>query len=134
MYNEIISAYARKPSNKYVLENPTIRYKEFNRLCGDDIEVFLRIHDTRIQEFSFIGNTALITTACAAIFGESIIQCPLHDILTMDYGTIRELVEVDISPRRHRAAVLGLLATRNAIHIYLEDGEKDDFSDVLPET
>ena len=38
---------------------------------------------------------------------------------------------ITVSPRRHRAQVLALLATRNAIHSFLQDGKRDDFSDVL---
>ena len=40
---------------------------------------------------------------------------------------------IEVSPRRKRAQVLALLATRNAIHTYLNDGKKDDFSDILME-
>jgi len=40
---------------------------------------------------------------------------------------------IEVSPRRKRAQVLALLATRNAIHSYYNDGKKDDFSDILVE-
>lgn len=40
---------------------------------------------------------------------------------------------IQVSPRRKRAQVLALLATRNALHTYLQDGQKDDFSDILVE-
>ena len=36
-----------------------------------------------------------------------------------------------ISERRKMASVLGLLTTRNALHLYLQDGKKDTFDDVL---
>lgn len=73
-----------------------------------------------------------MTTACAAIFGEAIIGMSYRDILSMTYADIREMVGTDISPRRQIAACLGLLATRNGLHAFIQDGIKDDFSDVLP--
>lgn len=37
----------------------------------------------------------------------------------------------EVSPRRKRAAVIAILATRNAIHEYLKDGKKDGFDDLI---
>ncbi len=45
--------------------------------------------------------------------------------------TIIRDTTITVSPRRKRAQVLALLATRNALHEYLKDGKRDDFSDVL---
>lgn len=57
----------------------------------------------------------------------------MSEIFSMDYWTVREMIGFDVSSRRKQASVLGLLATRNALHIFLEDGQVDDFSDVLPD-
>jgi hypothetical protein len=51
--------------------------------------------------------------------------------MSWNQDTLVTLTGIEVSPRRKRAQVLALLATRNAIHAYLKDGEKDDFSDVL---
>ena len=37
----------------------------------------------------------------------------------------------EVSPRRKRAAVIAILATRNAIHQYLKDGKNDTFDDLI---
>jgi len=37
----------------------------------------------------------------------------------------------EVSPRRKRAAVIAILATRNAIHEYLKDNKKDVFDDII---
>jgi hypothetical protein len=37
----------------------------------------------------------------------------------------------EVSPRRKRAASIAILATRNAIHTYLKDGNKDTFDDII---
>ncbi|MGB2110597.1 MAG: iron-sulfur cluster assembly scaffold protein [Patescibacteria group bacterium] len=73
----------------------------------------------------------MITTACASILGESIIGQNVSEVLKMDYKSIEELIEMEVSPRRRQASVLGLLTTRNAIHTYLKDGQKDEFDDII---
>lgn len=132
VYTETFLEYAKNPPNKGILEGATIRHFEENRNCGDALTVFLKL-DNRgmIEDFSFDGNTAIVTTACTSIFGESIIGMNISDILTMDEKTIREMIGFQVSSRRKQASVLGLLALRNAIHLYLKDGVVDDFSDVL---
>ncbi len=131
MYNETITFYSKTPPNKWELTNYSVKYYEDNSICGDDLDVYLKIEDNRIIDFSFMWDTAIITTACASIFWESIIDVWLNDVLRMDYNTIEELIWMPVSPRRKQASVLGLLTTRNAIHDYLQDGIKDDFDDVM---
>jgi NifU-like protein involved in Fe-S cluster formation len=132
VYTETFLEYAKNPPNKGILEGATIKHFEENRNCGDALTVFLNIDNLEtILDFSFDGNTAIVTTACASIFGESIIGMNISDILTMNEETVREMIGFQVSSRRKQASVLGLLATRNAIHEYFGDGVMDDFSDVL---
>lgn len=132
VYTETFLEYAKNPPNKGILDGPTVRYFEENRNCGDALEVFLKLDESGIvEDFSFEGHTAIVTTACTSIFGESIIGMNIGDILAMDEKTIREMIGFQVSSRRKQASVLGLLATRNAIHTYRKDGRVDDFSDML---
>jgi len=132
LYSDTFLEYAKNPPNRGILEDATIRYSEENRSCGDTIEVFLEIDQNRkITDFSFTGNTAIVTTACVSILGEMILGMNIDEVLVMNYDTVRELIGFDVSPRRKSASVLGLLAIRNALHEYRDDGQKDDFSDVI---
>nr|MDD3720699.1 iron-sulfur cluster assembly scaffold protein [Candidatus Gracilibacteria bacterium] len=131
MYNEIITFYSKNPPNKGVLEDYNVEFWEENRTCGDDLKVYIQIEDNKIKDWSFTGDTAIITTACASVFGESIIDMDITEILNKDYNYIEELVGMPISDRRKQASVLGLLTTRNAIHKYLGDGKKDTFDDLI---
>ena len=56
-----------------------------------------------------------------------------EEVLALDYFYVRDTLNMEVSIKRRQASVLGLLATRNALHEYLQDGKKDDFSDVLPD-
>lgn len=119
MYNETITFYSKTPPNKGVLDNYDVKHYEDNAVCWDDLEVYLKIDDNKISDFSFDWDTAIITTACASIFGESIVWMSLEDVLKKDFDYVEDLVWMTISPRRKQAAVLWLLTTINAIHKYL---------------
>lgn len=127
----LILEYAKNPPNKGIIENPTFSYDEKNRSCWDSIIVYICIENEIVTDFSFSGDTAIVTTAAAAIFGESILGIHMRDILSYTYQNISEMIGGNISPKRQMAACLALLATRNGIHEYLKDGLKDDFSDVI---
>lgn len=131
MYNETITYYSRNPFNKSKLDDYDIKHFEENVVCWDDITIFLKIENNKIKNWSFIWDTSIITTACASIFWESIIDMDLKDILEKDYEYIVELIEDRVSEKREKAAVLWLLTTRNAIHKYLNDWKVDGFDDLI---
>lgn len=114
------------------MEGSDVDYFEENELCWDDLKVFLKIENNTIVNWSFTGDTAIITTACGWVYWESVIWMWLEKVLTLGYEYILELIEEEISDRRKKASVLALLTTRNAIHKYLWDGIVDDFEDVIP--
>ncbi len=131
MYNETIIFYSKKPPNKGTLPQFNISFWEENRICGDDLKVFMQIENDTISAWSFEGDTAIITTACASVFWESIVGMKIDEVLRYDYFYIEELIGMPISTRRKQASVLWLLTTRNAIHKYIQDGRKDTFEDVI---
>jgi len=132
MYNETITYYSKNPFNKFEMEDSTIDYFEENELCWDELKVFLKIENNIIENWSFVWDSAIITTACGWIYWESIIWKGLEEVLELDYNYIIELIEEEVSDRRKKASVLALLTTRNAIHKYLDDWQLDDFEDVIP--
>jgi NifU-like protein involved in Fe-S cluster formation len=131
MYNEVITYYSKNPVNKWVLDDYDIEFWEENRTCWDDLKVYIKIEDNKISGWSFMWDTAIITTACASVFWESIIWMNFKEILQLDYNYIEELIWSPVSERRKPASVLWLLTTRNAIHSYLNDYKIDTFDDVI---
>ena len=123
-------AYSRDVPNKYIMENPTLQYREVNRVCSDVVEVFLRIENDILTEFSFDGYMSITATACVAITGELLLEHNIDEILTLNEKFVHENIGNDISPRRRLASLIGLLAIKNAIHIYKNDGIREDFSDI----
>ena len=131
MYNETITFYSKTPPNKWVLDNADVTFWEENRTCWDDLSVYIKIENNIIVQWSFQGDTAIITTACASVFGESIIWLEASEVFNFGYLYIQELVGMPISERRRNASILWLLTTRNALHEYLQDGKHDVFDDIL---
>ncbi len=75
----------------------------------------------------------MITLACSGLFWDMVQGVDIDTVMSWNQKTVIDQTGIEVSPRRKRAQILALLATRNAIHTYLQDGQKDDFSDILVE-
>lgn len=125
----LIQEYSKNPLQNFALSTYTIKQHEGNFICGDDITVYLVIQDDKIADYSFDGNCSTITTAAASFLSEFIIGEDIQTILTWTYQTMLDK-GFEVSPRRKRAAVIAIMAVRNAIHNYLKDGITDVFDDL----
>ena len=119
MQSETIQFYATHPQHMGEIKNPTLRHEEKNKVCGDDIEIFLVIQGEKIQQWSFTGRASMITIACSGLFGDLVQGVDFATLFSWNQATIIRDTGVTVSPRRQRAQVLALLATRNALHAYL---------------
>ncbi len=127
---DLIIEYSRNPPNKEVLQNPTIRYREANRVCADVVEVFLIIENDVLDQFTFDGYMSIVATACVSITGELLEWKWIDDILKLNELFIHKNIWTDISPRRRYASLIWLLAIKNAIHQYKWEDTREDFSDI----
>ena len=128
--NLLVQEYAKNPLQNHTMTDYTVKKHEGNFICGDDITVYLVIENNNIKDYSYDGNCSTITTAAASFLAEYIQWANIHDVLTWTYTTVQER-GFEVSPRRKRAAVISIMAARNAIHEYLKDGLKETFDDLM---
>ncbi len=131
MQSETIHFYATQPQHMEEILDATVSYQEYNRVCGDDIRIFIIMEGNTIKKWSFTGQASMITIACSWLFGDIVQWVDTETLFSWNQKTVIRDTGITVSPRRKRAQVLALLATRNALHEYLKDGKRDDFSDVL---
>lgn len=114
------------------MNDATISRHEGNSLCGDDLTVYLNIKDNTIADRSYDGMPSMITQAAASFFSELVIGKTVDEVLQMNEQTMRDN-DFIVSPRRRRASIIAILATRNAIHQFKKDTVEEGFDDLLIE-
>lgn len=72
LYQEVILDHNRHPRNFRVLPEANCTAEGYNPLCGDRVEVYLRVEDDRVQEVSFQGSGCAISTASASLMTETL--------------------------------------------------------------
>ncbi len=72
LYREILLEHFKNPRNKGLLDPADISAHGTNPLCGDEINLTLRVKDGRIVEVGFEGHGCSISQASASIMTEII--------------------------------------------------------------
>ncbi len=131
-FSSLVQAYYQNPINNRIMNDATISRHEGNSLCGDDLTVYLNIKDNTIADRSYDGMPSMITQAAASFFSELVIGKTVDEVLQMNEQTMRDN-DFIVSPRRRRASIIAILATRNAIHQFKKDTVEEGFDDLLIE-
>lgn len=126
----MIKEYAKNPINNYEMPDADVSRHEGNFICGDDITVYLKIQDGKITAYSYDGNPSTVSLAAASFLAEFIIGASLEEVLSRNYESYVDK-GFEVSPRRKKAAMIALLATRNAIYKYLGEDREDDFDEII---
>jgi nitrogen fixation NifU-like protein len=72
LYQEIILDHNKNPRNFRKLDQPTCTQEGFNPLCGDQIHLYVRIKDGRIEDISFEGNGCAISKSSASLMTQAL--------------------------------------------------------------
>lgn len=126
----LIQEYYKSNNFSQIMDEFTAMYSLGNAVCGDTIVVYLDIKDQKIAHYSYAGEPSQITKAAAEFIGEFIVGMEVTDILNLDANWVRS-EGFEVSHRRIRSSISALLATRNAIHTYLNDGIIDEYEDLI---
>ena len=126
----LIQEYYKNNQYNHVPTSFTVSTTQGNSLCGDTITVYLTIQGNNIIQYNYSWEPAQITKAAAEFLWEFIIWAKLNEILTRDAVWIKN-EGFEVSHRRIRSSVSALLAARNAIHMLIEDGIRDEYEDII---
>jgi len=115
LYREHILDLWKNPLNFGNLESANKKHKEFNSLCGDEIEIQLEIKDNKINNVKFNGSGCVISIASASLLTESIKGKTINEISSINKDNILKKLNIEISPARIKCALLSLEALQKSL-------------------
>ncbi len=94
LYKEIILDHYRHPRNRGVVENPDVATRGHNPLCGDQLELSLRLEGDRIADVKVLGKGCSISQASASMMTERIKGRPIAEVRDL-IGTFKGMLLED---------------------------------------
>ena len=72
LYQQVILDHNKKPRNFRRMEEANRHAEGYNPLCGDQLTVYLKLEDDRVEEVSFEGSGCAISKAAASMMTQSV--------------------------------------------------------------
>lgn len=114
-YREQIMDHYRNPRNKGHLENFSFKHSENNPLCGDEIEIEVKLNGDEVEDINFSGKGCSISQASASMLTEFVKHKKINDVNDITREDIIEMLGIPIGPVRIKCAVLALVALKNGL-------------------
>lgn len=120
IYHEMIIDYSRNPLNFGTMENPDVTHHDANPLCGDSIDIDLRVTEDRISDIKFHGKGCAICMACSSVLTEIAKGKKIDEVREIAKGDLlSELGLEHLQAVRIKCALLSLKVLKYALYKYL---------------
>ncbi|GAB4501163.1 MAG: SUF system NifU family Fe-S cluster assembly protein [Anaerolineales bacterium] len=117
LYREVIIEHYKNPVYKGHLDPHDYAFEDSNPLCGDHIEITLRVDGNgKVAEAAFNGHGCAISQASADLLIESILGKPVEDIKSLNKEHILDLLGIELGPVRLKCALLSLKVLKGGLY------------------
>lgn len=120
IYHEMIIDYSRNPANFGKIENPDVTFHDSNPLCGDSIDIDMKITDDKVTDIKFHGRGCAICMACSSVLTEITKGKNLDEVKNISkHDVLGELGLEHLQAVRIKCALLSLKVLKYALYSYL---------------
>ena len=126
IYHEMIVDYSRNPVNYGEIEDHDVTFHDANPLCGDSIDIDMKISDNTVTDIKFHGKGCAICMACSSVLTEITKGKSLDEVRSIEKNDVLgELGLEHLQAVRIKCALLSLKVLKSALYTYLGDHLKD---------
>ena len=126
IYREIILDHYRNPRNKGKLTDADVSIHDSNPLCGDEIDIHLKVEEGKIKNIKFEGRGCAISQASASMLTEMVIEKPLTTVKEIAKNDILENIGLlNLGPARIKCALLSLKVLKMGMVRYYTDKDPE---------
>ncbi|MEM2210837.1 MAG: SUF system NifU family Fe-S cluster assembly protein [Nitrososphaerales archaeon] len=122
IYREKVIDHYKNPRNFGKLDNPDIEVKESNPLCGDDIELYIKLNTNgSVADVKFSGKGCALSIAAASVLTEIISGKKLKELKRLNKKDIIKALDLpDPGPTRIECLLLPIKALKLGLTEYLK--------------
>ena len=125
LYKENILDHYKNPRNYGEIENPDISYFDTNPLCGDELQMQIKVKDGKAEDVKFKGKGCSISQASASILTEMILGQDMEEVKKIGKKEILDAVGLQLGPSRIKCALLSLKVLKAGAYGLKTEDEED---------
>lgn len=131
IYREIILDHYRNPRNKGRISNADVSFHDSNPLCGDEIDIHLKVEDNIVKDIKFEGRGCAISQASASMLTEMVMNKPLTSVKELGKDDILENIGlVNLGPARIKCALLSLKVLKMSMVEYYASKDPESAQEI----
>mgnify|MGYP001608685334 CR=1 FL=1 len=118
IYRENVLDHFKNPRNFGKLDLNTFSHKEFNPVCGDQIEIFVHLSNGNVTDVKFTAKGCAISVAGASILTEKIKGMSIEDLRNLKKEEVLEMIGIPLGIVRMKCGLLCLKTLMNGLKIF----------------
>ena len=120
IYHEMIVDYSRNPINYGEIENHDVTFHDSNPLCGDSIDIDIKIDEDKVTDIKFHGKGCAICMACSSVLTEITKGKSIDEARAIEKNDVLgELGLEHLQAVRIKCALLSLKVLKSALYTYI---------------
>jgi len=120
IYHEMIVDYSRNPINYGEIENHDVTFHDSNPLCGDSIDIDMKIDENKVTDIKFHGKGCAICMACSSVLTEITKGKSIDEARAIEKNDVLgELGLEHLQAVRIKCALLSLKVLKSALYTYI---------------
>jgi len=120
IYHEMIVDYSRNAVNYGKIEDHDVTFHDSNPLCGDSIDIDMKIDDNKVTDIKFHGKGCAICMACSSVLTEITKGKTLDEVRAIEKNDVLgELGLEHLQAVRIKCALLSLKVLKSALYTYI---------------
>jgi nitrogen fixation NifU-like protein len=115
LYREDLMDIYKNPSHKGTVDDPSVKVFEKNPMCGDEIDLSVKVKNGVIEDIKFEGSACSVSIISSDLLLDHVKGKTIEEAKKITKDDLLKMVDINLTTSRVKCATLILVAVQEAI-------------------